>query len=62
MSSYLHPKQVRSRSARVPAGANWGQAYVIYRRQGMDHADAAYRADEREQRIKRASSGDSDAK
>lgn len=59
MSSYLQAK--RSRSARVPAEANWGQAYTIYRRMGMDHADAAYRADERERRIRRKISKSSSA-
>jgi hypothetical protein len=56
MSSYLAPKHKRSRTPHVPDEANWGQAYVLYRRTGMDHADAAYRADERQKRIDRKSS------
>ena len=46
MSKYLQTN--KPKRMRVPKEANWGQAYTIYRRTGMDHADAAYRADERD--------------
>lgn len=51
MSNYL--QTTKPKRQRVPPEANWGQAYTIYRRTGMDHSDAAYRADEREKRIAR---------
>ena len=37
---------------------SWGNIYCRYKRRGMDHADAAYRADEWERNQRRAKVGD----